>query len=185
MEKLKKAYDNMDFMVLGKGEDAKEVLSRGTKEISVLFSSEELEKMASDEKYEKEYMDKVQGALRMSEEINKKYGYTSAFGKNNDDVQISRIAISFDDKGNVTYFAELEKSSGSQKERIEQSRQKRAEEKREAEKDKKVGSRNKPIKKTIVKAGSVEELIDKIDEVDWSKIKGEWERDGGKFDFSA
>ena len=46
-----------------KGDNAKDILSRGTKEVSVIFSSSELEKMASDEKYEKEYMERVQGAL--------------------------------------------------------------------------------------------------------------------------
>ena len=67
LEKLRKTYGDMDFMVadFDKGDNAKEILSRGTKEVSVVFSSSELEKMASDEKYEKEYMDRVQGALRM------------------------------------------------------------------------------------------------------------------------
>ena len=75
LEKLKKTYKNMDFMVAGKGDDAKEILSRGTKEFSVLFSTEELEKMAADKTYEKEYMNKVQGAVRMSEQINKQFGF--------------------------------------------------------------------------------------------------------------
>ena len=44
LENLRKTYSNMDFMVadFDKGDNAKEILSRGTKEISVLFSSEEL-----------------------------------------------------------------------------------------------------------------------------------------------
>ena len=96
LEKLQKTHNNMDFMVYGNGQDAKELLSQSTKEISVLFSSDELEKMASDEKYEKEYMSRVQGALRMSDEINKKFGYTSAFGDKADNVQINKIGISFE-----------------------------------------------------------------------------------------
>ena len=41
----------MDFMVadFDKGDNAKDILSHGTKEVSVIFSSSELEKMASDE----------------------------------------------------------------------------------------------------------------------------------------
>ncbi len=72
LEKLRKSYSDMDFMVadFDKGDNAKDILSRGTKEVSVIFSSSELENMASDEKYEKEYMERVQGALRMSEQIN-------------------------------------------------------------------------------------------------------------------
>ena len=94
LEKLKKTYSNMDFMVadFDKGDNAKEILSRCTKEISVMFSSEELEKMASDEKYAKEYMDRVQGALRMSEQINQQFGF------------------SFNKDGTMSIFAELEKA---------------------------------------------------------------------------
>ena len=52
LEKLRKSYGDMDFMVadFDKGDNAKDILSRGTKEVSVIFSSSELEKMASDEK---------------------------------------------------------------------------------------------------------------------------------------
>ncbi|MCM1224909.1 MAG: DUF6033 family protein, partial [Lachnospiraceae bacterium] len=79
LEKLRKTYGDMDFMVadFDKGDNAKDIMSRGTKEVSVIFSSSELEKMASDEKYEQEYMNRVQGALRMSEQINREFGFTS------------------------------------------------------------------------------------------------------------
>lgn len=112
LEKLKKTYSNMDFMVadFDKGDNAKEILSRCTKEISVMFSSEELEKMASDEKYAKEYMDRVQGALRMSEQINKQFGFESAFGNKSDKGEIKKIGFSFNKDGTMSIFAELEKA---------------------------------------------------------------------------
>ena len=48
LEKLRKKYGNIDFMVgdYDNAEDAKKLLSGGTKETTVLFSVEELEKMA-------------------------------------------------------------------------------------------------------------------------------------------
>lgn len=48
---LRISYSDMDFMVadFDKGDNAKDILSHGTKEVSVIFSSSELEKMASDE----------------------------------------------------------------------------------------------------------------------------------------
>lgn len=112
LEKLRKTYSNMDFMVadFDKGDEAKEILSRCTKEVSVMFSSEELEKMASDEKYAKEYMDRVQGALRMSEQINKQFGYESAFGNKSDKGEITKIGFSFNKDGTMSIFAELEKA---------------------------------------------------------------------------
>ena len=95
LEKLRKSYSDMDFMVadFDKGDNAKDILSRSTKEVSVIFSSSELEKMASDEKYEKEYMERVQGALRMSEQINREFGFTSAFGEKSGNSEINRIGI--------------------------------------------------------------------------------------------
>ena len=185
LEKLRKNYSNMDFMIadFDNAEEAKEALSRGTKEVSVLFSSEELEKMAADEKYEQDYMTRVQGALRMSDEINEKFGYESAFGKNSEKGEITRIGISFNKDGTMTYFAELEKSSNQQKERIEKTREKRAEEKKEAARKEKAERNNTPTKKTTVQASTEEELFEKINEIDWSKIKEERKQEGDKFDY--
>ncbi len=80
---------------------------------------------------------RVQGALRMSDEINKKFGFMSAFGK---------------------------KSSDRQRERIEKAREE---------------------KRANVQASSMEELIEKITEVDWDTVKSEKvPESGGRFDFS-
>ena len=175
LEKLRKTYNNMDFMVADydRGEEAKDLLSRGTKEFSVLFSTEELEKMASDEKYEKEYMDRVQGAVRMSEQINQQFGFESTGSKGTGDSIITRMGIAFNKDGSVDFFAELEKAGEQQKAMIEKSLEKHAEEKKAA------------AKKTTVTASSMDELIKKINEVDWSKIKETEKIEGDKFDFSV
>lgn len=159
LEKLKKTYSNMDFMVAGKEDDAKEILSRGTKEFSVLFSADELEKMASDKKYEKQYMDKVQGAVRMSEQISKQFG----FGPTSEKGDITKIGIAFHSDGSTSYFASLEKMSENQRERIENA------------KEQKKDLKDLPIhsKRTQVTASSMDELIKKMNQVDWSKIKEE------------
>ena len=173
LEKLQKTYNNMDFMVYGNGQDAKELLSQGTKEISVLFSSDELEKMASDEKYEKEYMSRVQGALHMSDEINKKFGYMSAFKEKSDNVQISQIGIFFEADGKMTIFAELEKSSARQRERIEKEIQS-------------YSKNNTDTKRISVQASSMKELLEKMTAVDWNTVKAEkMAENGRKFDFSV
>ncbi len=80
------------------------VLSKGAQEVSVIFSSSELEKMASDEKYEKEYMERVQGALRMSEQINREFGFTSAFGEKSGNSEINKIGISFNSDGTTSFL---------------------------------------------------------------------------------
>ena len=194
LEKLGKSYGGMDFMVadFDRGDNAKEILSRGTKEVSVIISSSELEKMASDEKYEKEYMERVQGALRMSEQINREFGFTSAFGEKSGNGEISRIGISFNSDGTTSFFAELEKSSERQREYIEKAREeKRAakkEQEKKAEKEKlenryPLGDTN--VKRMTVQADSMDELLEKIRGIDWDSIKAENRpQTGGRFDFT-
>lgn len=146
--------------------------------------------MASDEKYEKEYMSRVQGALRMSDEINKKFGYTSAFGDKADNVQINKIGISFEANGEMTIFAELEKSSAKQRESIEKAREEKRseikEKEKKAEKEMQSYSQNNiDTKRTSVQANNMDELLEKILAVDWNAVNSEkMPESGGKFDFS-
>lgn len=194
LEKLRKTYNDMDFMVadFDKGDNAKEILSHGTKEVSVIFSSSELEKMASDEKYEQEYMNRVQGALRMSEQINREFGFMSAFGEKSGNSEISKIGISFNSDGTTSYFAELEKSSAKQRERIEAARENKRAAKKEQEKKaerEKLENRylweDTGIKRMTVQADGVEELLEKIKGVDWDSVKTEKQpQSGGRFDFT-
>lgn len=196
LEKLRSTYGNMDFLVadFSSAEEAKTALSRGTKEVSVLFSGEELEKMASDEKYEKECMDRVQGALRMSEEINRKYGFESAFRENGENAVVTRIGISFNADGTTTFFAELEKSGADRRERLEKMQEdKRAQRKEEAKKAEKEKQEERlqrkagrDIKRTAVQADSMEEFLQKIRKVDWNTIHTADMPDAGrKFDYSV
>lgn len=191
LDKLSQTYSDMDFLVadFDKGDDAKEVLSRGTKEFSVVFSSAELEKMASDEKYLEEKMQGVAGAIRMSEQINEQFGFESAFGKTANGSNISKIAISFHDDGTTTFFAELEKSSAEQKERIEKARDEKLAEKKEdekkAEKETQSNRWNRiGVKRTFVQANSIEELMEKANSIDWSKVNTEKKFTGSRFDFT-
>ena len=68
-------------------------------------------------------MHSIEGALRMTDEINAQFGFERAFGKTNDnadaDTKIIKFGISFNSDGTTTFFAQLEKSSASQKEYLE------------------------------------------------------------------
>ena len=86
-------------------------------------------------------------------------------------------------KKNVAMFAELEKMSKQQRDHIEAAREKRAEEKKSVEK-KAAQKEQEPVKRTIVSASSMDELIAKINEVDWNKVKEE-SNIGSRFDFSV
>lgn len=188
LENLRKTYGAFDFIVGNAGDDLRSLVKNSNKEFSVVFSTEELERMVADEKYAEEKMNAVQGAVRMSQQINEQFGFESAFGKGTgNDVKMTKFGICFNDDGSVSYFAELEKSSAKQRERIEQAREKRAEEKKEAAKKEKAKERKEAVsgKSVTVEASSEEELIQKITQIDWSEIKEErQEVSGSRFDYS-
>ena len=83
-------------------------------------------------------MHSIEGVLRMTDEINAQFGFERAFGKTNDnadaDTKITKFGISFNSDGTTTFFAQLEKSSASQKEYLEKLQEKKAAEKKEAKK---------------------------------------------------
>ncbi len=96
--------------------------------------------------------------------------------------KLQNLASLFNSDGTTTFFAELEKSSASQKEYLEKLQEKKAEEKKEAKKK----DQSKQIevrKKTTVQANSKEELLDKIKNIDWDSTKPEENKIGGRFNF--
>ncbi len=172
LQKLRGSRSDMDFMVadFDKGDNAKEILSHSNKEFTVIFSSEELEKMAADEDYYAEKMRGVGGALRMSEEINAQFGFERAFGKNGNaanSVSMTKFGISFNQDGSVTLFAELEKSMLRQKEQIE-----------------KLQDKKEDTKKVTLQAKTQEELVEKIKNMKWDLARNEAKTVGGKVDYS-
>ena len=189
LKKLRKQYSKYDFFVGDSSDDLKSLAKSGTKEFSVIFSSAELERMANDEEYAKEKLQCVERAVKMSEEINKKYGFESTFGK--DGVSITKMGIVFNEDGTTNFFAEMEKSSAKSREHLEKVREEKRAKKKDEEKkaEKEIESYSKSnagTKHTNVQANSMEELIDKMAAVDWNTVKSEkMSENGRKFDFSV
>ena len=76
----------------------------------------------------------------MSEQINREFGFQSAFGTNREDVQITKIGIAWNEDGTMTFFADLEKSSERQRERMEKTQEKnKAREREEAKRAENTG----------------------------------------------
>lgn len=169
LKELKKTYGNIDFIVANyeSDEEADSYLANGTKEFSVLIDPEELEKMASDENVKKKNLGIIEEAREKLTDMKENLG-----DKKGD---VKRLGVSIDKNGMVTYFADLEKMSEKQRERIEKAR----EEKREY-----IGAHSN-VKRTRVNAPSAEELLEKIKGIDWSGIKGQkQELSGGRYSFS-
>ena len=174
LEELRKKYGDFDFIVANAG-DGKSLLKNSNKEFSVIFCTDELERMAQDEKYAAEKMRRVQTIVEMSDRICKEFGYERAWDKNaatGSNGVISKIGISFDDDGNMSIFAELEKISEKQREHIQRIREKRAEEKENA--DKKAESKEHlSVKRIQIEARSEDELFESISKIDWDKVSRE------------
>lgn len=193
LKKLRKQYGDFDFFVGDSQDDLKALAKSGAKEFSVIFSSAELERMANDEKYAKEKLQCVERAVKMSEEINKKYGFESAFGK--DGIAITKMGIVFHEDGTTSFFAEMEKSSAKSREHLEklreEKRMKKKEEEKKAEKreEKEIqdySRKNEITKRTNVQADSLDELFEKISKINWDTVKAEEvQKSGGRYDFSV
>ena len=196
LKELKKKYNNMDFIVADyeSDEEAASYLSRGTAQYSVLFTPDELEKMAADESVKNQNLKVLDDAIAKLDEMK------TQLGEKGQDV--SRLGIVIGNDGEISYFAELEKVSAKQRERIEEKREKGREQTREEQKkemEEKVrekmdefrgrGSASRPgsetMKRTTVHASSVEELAEMIGQVDWNSIQEEDIPAGRHFNFFA
>ena len=157
LESLRKKYGDYDFVVSNNLDAAQTVGS--SKEYSVIFTTEELEKMAEDEDYAQKVMGQVGDAVDTIKGL-----WEKDLGEG---VQFSQLSVTFDSEGNMKLFAQLEKLSAEQKERLEAAQEKRAEE--QAKDD------GMPVvfQSADVEASTAEELLNKIFGIDWSKIPEE------------
>lgn len=186
LKELHNTYGNTDFMVANyeTEEEAAAYLARGTGDYSVLLTPEELEKMAADEDYKKKNLKTLDDAVAKLDDMK------NQLGDKGEDVK--RVGLTIGDDGKVSYFAELEKSSEKQRERIEKQRATKKEEAAKAEKEKAQerltdGSFIKDgVKRTTVFVDSVKELKDKINQVDWNAIREDGTgTTGNRFDFTV
>ena len=165
---LREKYGDYDF-VISNNLDASQTIG-SEKEYSVILTAEELEQMANDDEYAEKVMGQVGDAVNTLKNLSE-----ADLGEG---VQFSQLSITFDSDGNQNLFAQLEKLSADQKERLEAAKEKRAEEKAESAKakaDEEPKDDGMPItfKGADVEADSADELLKKIFEIDWSKIPAE------------
>lgn len=168
LKELQQKYGNMDIIVgdYENEEEAAAYLARGTKEYSVLLGAKELEEMAKDKSVKKEYMDKIEGARNQLADLQTQL---KEAGEN-----VTKMGVVFEKDGTASLFASLEKTSEQQKERIEEAREAKRSERKSA---------YHKVKQTTVKAKTPEELLKKIQGVDWNKVEEkEVPMTGGRFD---
>ena len=205
LDRLKEKYNNSDIFVadFSNDEEAQQIMSRGTKEYSILITPDELEKMAADEAYEKDRNELIDNAFAMADKIKDEYSVDKALNEDGDSTIVNRIGISIGNDGSVKIFADLEELNAKEKERIQAARDKRAEDKKVEDKKAEEKAEEKRLekskesmydfenllsktKKATVEASSIEELMDKIKGYDWSAVKDSFDYNQvSKFDFKA
>ena len=182
LQELKKTYSNMDFIVADyeSEEEAAAYLNRGSKEYSVLIDPEELERMASDDDVKKENLSLLDNAVGKLDEMKKQLG--------DRENEVVHLGVSIGKNGEVSYFAELEKSGERQKEFIDKIREGKKEAAKEAADKSGSMAHGKygyaHSKRTTLYASTAEELLDKIKNFDWDTVKEETSlpTPGGRFD---
>ncbi|WP_026509338.1 MULTISPECIES: DUF6033 family protein [unclassified Butyrivibrio] len=197
LDELKEKYGNMDFFVsnYSSDEEAEDIMSRGTKEYSVLIDPDLLERMAADEETKNKYMNVIDESTGKLDEIKEKISESGQ--------EVDSIGMKIDAEGTVQFFAKIkeqnekyQKQTADAKEaaKAEEEKAEKRKERDEAMEKLREGHGTNPYSKkeapyeksTTVYADTVEELLDKIKNVDWSQIEATPVKDyGNKFDFSV
>ena len=98
LEKLREKYKDYDFVIADTKEDQDGLAAASSKDISVMISSSELEKMAEDEEYGNARLSQMEEAVEMTKEIS-------------EEADISKLTIELGDDGMMKLFADLERIS--------------------------------------------------------------------------
>ena len=111
LEKLREEKADFDFAV-SDGKNLKGLAGKSDKEYSVIFSSEELEKMADDPEFAKEQLDRLDTIVSMSDKIGKDQGFKSLLGETAEsDFWADAISFSVSEKGEIKIFADIKKAA--------------------------------------------------------------------------
>ena len=173
LNSLREQFGDYDFMVGNADDDLRSMVNSSNKEFSVIFSSEEIEKMAADEDYAQEKLRTIDNAVEMSLRINEQFGFESALdAAQGDGNTLSKFGVAIGDDGKVTLFAELEKASEKQNERTPNP-------------NPYANSEDNTVKKMILQAGSEEELMEKLSTIEWKDVPAQEIKPGERLNFTV
>lgn len=188
-EELKSKFSNMDFVLVSSDmkEQAKAHAASfaNPSKMVVLIDEEKIERMATDEKFRKQYEGVIANAAKDLSHIGS--------GLQNSNANVVGYGMQIDDNGLTSYFAVLEKSSEAQRERIEAKAEAKARE-RKAERREQAEERLEELRSSkdveVITASSVDELLKKIEDASFNALSDnvltEQERQlGQNFDFSV
>lgn len=203
-EELKRKYGNMDFILVSadQKEYAKANASKygNSNKMVVLIDEEKIERMATDEKYRKQYESVIANAASGLTQLKERL---SKMGMN-----VTSCGVKVNDNGAASFFATMDKSFQTQNKKLEQKRaakkaakkadEKKAQKKKQQEKleekrtESKKSKESKESDEIIFEADSIDALLKKIEDGDYTymekneRVLSEMEKKVGQhFDFGA
>lgn len=181
-EELKAKYKDMDFILVSK--DMKETAKANAgkyanpNKMVVLIDEEKIEQMAQDEQFRKQYESVIASAQKKIPQLQQALENSS---------NIKGFGMQVNNDGRASFFAVMDKSFKSQAERLEKQRaekkaaQKKAEKKEREERLEEKRLENKETKEVVISANSVEELIKKVEEYNYSFMSANVKTDAEKY----
>lgn len=186
-EELKKKYSNMDFVLVSKDMKEQAKAQAGNyanpNRMVVLIDEEKIERMAEDENYRKQYESIIKNAATKLPELQSSLGKAAS--------NIKTFGMKVNDNGTASYFAVVDKSLASQRDRIEKSAAKKKEAQKTADKKaakkaaeekldkKRLEGKEQDEDTVMVEATTIDELIEKINQAlygDGNRVRTEEER---------
>ncbi len=180
LEELKEKFGNTDFFVAdySSEEEAGRILSGTEKEYGVLMTADELEKMAADE----EYKNKIVGIIEQGQSTIDEFKNSLS---EEELASVKSVGFTVSDDGTTKFFAELQKQSEQNAERIEKIREERRADEKEIKdnREKKIEEEEGrfPMVRRFVKADSIEELTSVLRDF----LAAKEENAAGKIDLQA
>ena len=185
-EELKAKYKDMDFILVSS--DMKEAAKANAgkyanpNKMVVLIDEEKIERMAQDEQFRKQYESVIASAQKKLPQLQQALGSSA---------NIKGFGMQVNNDGRASFFAVMDKSFKSQAERLEKQRAEKKEEKKAAEKKAEKKEReerleekrleSKEAKEVIISANSIEELVKKVEEYNYSYMADNVKTDSEKY----
>lgn len=178
-EELKKKYSNMEFILVSDDKKA-EAKAQAAKyanpaKMVVLIDVSKVERMAVDETYRNQYENIINNASAQMPQFQSELAKSPA--------EVKGFGMQINDNGTASYFAVIDKSLATQKERIEEKRAEKKAAKKEAAEEaaeeaalekraERKASKNseEPEELVTITASSVEELLQKIDDYVYAEM---------------
>ena len=186
-EERKKKYSNMDFVLVSKDMKEQAKAQAGNyanpNRMVVLIDEEKIERMAEDENYRKQYESIIKNAATKLPELQSSLGKAAS--------NVKTFGMKVNDNGTASYFAVVDKSLASQRDRIEKNAAKKKEAQKTADKKaakkaaeekldkKRLEGKEQDEDTVMVEATTIDELIEKINQAlygDGNRVRTEEER---------